>query len=99
MRARRIAASVLLSAGLVVVSADAASAAPTNCTVHTSGNQASSLCTAGTGEHRIYVLQRHFMPGVGPVGPFIGPWQPVGTASVTQMGYHEIVRLEVETRG
>ncbi|GGS64124.1 hypothetical protein GCM10010156_23990 [Planobispora rosea] len=92
-----VSATALAATALVTGTATAASAAPTDCSHQVSGLQASSYCATGTGEHRIRVLQRHFLPEVGLI-PIIGPWQPAGTASVTGITPHQIVSIWVETR-
>ncbi|GIH94499.1 hypothetical protein ACFFMN_18890 [Planobispora siamensis] len=101
MNARRwtalASATAFATTALVTGTASGAYAAPTGCSYQISGLQASSYCTTGTGEHRIRVLQRHFLPEVGLI-PIIGPWQPAGTASVTGITPHQIVDVWVETR-
>ncbi|MFI7133968.1 hypothetical protein ACIBQ1_50415 [Nonomuraea sp. NPDC050153] len=101
MNARRWAApTALLTAALVLGPVPAAHASPTGCTsqLNTQDRWATSLCTSGTGEHRIRVLQRHFLPEVGLI-PIEGPWQPVGTVSYTGITPHTTVSFWVETRG
>ncbi|GAA3414649.1 hypothetical protein [Streptosporangium vulgare] len=102
MIARRWAAACatgLLTAGLVTGTASSASAAPENCSyqVNTQERWASSFCATGTGEHRIRVLQKHFLAEVGYI-PIIGPWQPAGTVSFTTITPHTTVSAWVETR-
>ncbi len=102
MRASRLATLVPLIIAMTVATvagtAAVASAAPTNCTVTYGSNWAQSLCTGGTGEHRVHMLQQHFMPGVGPI-ICVGPWAPVGAVSSTPCGYHTIVNVWYSTRG
>ncbi|WP_283134456.1 hypothetical protein [Rhizohabitans arisaemae] len=95
MRVRKLAASlsasVLLSAGLVAVTADAAFATPTGCSSRLFNDSegrpyAASLCTGGYGYHRVFVLQRHFDPAMAFMR-FVSEWAPVGTESVTPIGY------------
>jgi hypothetical protein len=102
MKGRRLATllslTAVLTASSVIGTASGAAAVPTNCTVTYGSNWAQSLCTAGTGEHRIHMLQQHFMPGVGPI-ICVGPWAPVGAVSYTGCGYHTIVNVWYSTRG
>ncbi|MEV4174239.1 hypothetical protein [Nonomuraea sp. NPDC049709] len=103
MHARKWAAgatSALLTSALLAVASPSAAATPTGCTAQldTQTRGAWSLCTSGTGEHRIRVLQRHFLPEVGLI-PIEGPWQPVGTVSYTGITPHTTVNIWVETRG
>lgn len=91
-------ATLLLTGGLLAGTATSAFAAPENCTASYTGSWASSLCTTGTGEHRIMVLERHFMPGAGPI-LVEGPWAPVGSVSYTKIPPHEIVNVWIQTRG
>jgi hypothetical protein len=86
-----------VTAGALVSTASSASAQPTNCTVTYGSNWAQSLCTGGTGEHRVFMMQRHFLPEVGLI-PCPGPWVPVGAVSYTRCAYHTIVNVWVETR-
>ncbi|GAA1669442.1 hypothetical protein GCM10009733_078590 [Nonomuraea maheshkhaliensis] len=94
------AASATLTTALLAAASPGASATPTGCTAQfaTETRGAYSLCTSGTGEHRIRVLQRHFLPEVGLI-PIEGPWQPVGTVSYTGITPHTTVSMWVETRG
>ncbi|MBG0829245.1 hypothetical protein HS041_15865 [Planomonospora sp. ID67723] len=96
-RAAVVSAAAFLTTAMVTATAPGASAAPTDCSYQVSGRQASSYCATGAGEHRIRVLQRHFLPEIGLI-PIIGPWQPAGTASVTGITPHQIVDIWVETR-
>ncbi|MFC4112201.1 hypothetical protein [Nonomuraea zeae] len=103
MHARRWAAgaaTTLLTATALVAAAPGALAAPTDCgyQLDTQQRWASSLCTTGTGEHRIRVLQKHFLPEVGLI-PIEGPWQPAGTVSFTNITPHTTISVWVETRG
>ncbi|MFC5822800.1 hypothetical protein [Nonomuraea insulae] len=94
------AATAILTSALFVAASPSAFAAPTGCTygLDTQTRGAWSLCTSGTGEHRIRVLQRHFLPEVGLI-PIEGPWQPAGTVSYTGITPHTTVSIWVETRG
>jgi hypothetical protein len=98
---RRVATTVtlgaLLTAGTLIGTASGASAVPTDCAVTYGSNWAQSLCTGGTGEHRVSMLQRHFMPGAGPI-ICQGQWAPVGTPSYTGCAYHTIVNVWVDVR-
>ena len=89
--------SALLAAGTLLGTTSAASAAPTNCTLTYGSNWAQSLCTGGTGEHRVNMLQRHFDPTAGPI-LCQGPWAPVGTPSYTTCAPHTIVNVWISTR-
>ena len=95
--ATTITLSALLTAGTLIGTASGASAVPTNCTVTYGSNWAQSLCTGGTGEHRVSMLQQHFMPGAGAI-ICQGNWAPVGSASYTGCAYHTIVNVWVDTR-
>ncbi|SEG40220.1 hypothetical protein SAMN05444920_102889 [Nonomuraea solani] len=101
MHARtRAAGAALLTTAILVAGAPSAYAAPADCgyQISTGERWATSLCTSGTGEHRIRVLQRHFLPEIGLI-PIEGPWQPVGTVSYTGISPHTTVSVWVETRG
>ncbi|MEV4134127.1 hypothetical protein AB0J72_18395 [Dactylosporangium sp. NPDC049742] len=89
--------SALLTAGTLAATGAAASAAPTDCTVTYGSNWAQSLCTGGAGEHRVSMLQQHFMPGAGGI-ICQGNWAPVGAVSYTSCASHTIVRVWVDTR-
>jgi hypothetical protein len=89
--------SALLTAGTLAATTGAASAAPTNCTVTYGSNWAQSLCTGGTGEHRVSMLQQHFMPGAGGI-ICQGNWAAVGAVSFTNCANHTIVNVWVDTR-
>ncbi|MEV5407891.1 hypothetical protein AB0K60_03490 [Thermopolyspora sp. NPDC052614] len=98
---RRVTAAsstVLLAATLVLGTASGASAAPQDCSYTIANLTASSFCASGTGEHRIFVMQRHFLPEVGQI-PIYGPWQPVGTVSSTGITPHEILYVQIQRRG
>lgn len=88
----------LLAAGFVTGTATGALAAPTGCGYQISGLTASGFCSSGTGEHRIFVMQRHFLPEIGQI-PIYGPWQPAGVASTTGITPHTILYVQVQTRG
>ncbi|MEU9888841.1 hypothetical protein AB0M95_38400 [Sphaerisporangium sp. NPDC051017] len=92
-------ATVLATAGLVTATTSGAYAAPTGCSyqLNTAERWASSYCSSGTGEHRIWVLERHFLPEVGYI-PVYGPWVPAGETSFTRIPPHTIVDIRVETR-
>lgn len=102
MKARRWATMVSLSAvvtaGMLAGTATGASATPSNCSVTYGSNWAQSLCTGGTGYHRVHMQQQHFMPGVGPI-ICVGPWAPVGSVSHTGCAYHTIVNVWYSTQG
>ncbi|GAA1636583.1 hypothetical protein ACFQY4_19420 [Catellatospora bangladeshensis] len=102
MNLRRVATyaslSVLTAVGSVVATGSAASAAPTGCTVTYGSNWAQSICTGGTGEHQVNMLQKHFMPGVGYIA-CPGNWAAVGQVSYAACANHTIVDVWVNTRG
>ncbi|MEO3854276.1 hypothetical protein [Acrocarpospora sp. B8E8] len=93
-------ATAVLAAALVVSTASSALAAPTDCSyqLNTQQRWASSFCATGTGEHRIRVLQRHFLPEVGLI-PIEGPWVPAGSTSFANISAHTTISVWVETRG
>ncbi|WP_157631930.1 hypothetical protein [Catelliglobosispora koreensis] len=102
MKARRLATvvslSAVLTAGSVVGMVSSAAAAPTNCTITYGSNWAQSLCTGGTGQHRIHMIQRHFLPEVGLIA-CQGPWANVGQVSYTPCANHAIVNVFITTQG
>ena len=92
-------ATVLTTAGLVAVTPASALAAPTDCTITFGPNRTvQSYCASGTGEHRIRMVLRHFLPEVGRI-PVEGNWAPVGGISITGYPPHTIENVWVETRG
>ncbi|MFF3172266.1 hypothetical protein ACFVQ0_06560 [Streptomyces sp. NPDC057900] len=68
------------TAGLTLATAPAAQATPGNCTV-SSGSSLSSLCTSGTGQHRIHAVLNPLDPRL-PQRIVLGNWAPVGQTSV-----------------
>ena len=80
----------------VASTASPAVAAPADCSYGVSGYTAASLCVSGTGEHRVKVLQRHYMYG----DPILleGPWKPVGETSTVNLTAHRTERVWIETR-
>ncbi len=70
---------------------------PGNCTISNTSNSASSLCTTGSGQHRVVMVQRHFDPSVGLIA-CEGPWVAVGQTSSTRCTNYQIVSVRVETR-
>ncbi|MEU7827875.1 hypothetical protein [Nonomuraea sp. NPDC049129] len=94
------AATLTLTIGLVLGLGPSAFAAPTGCSyqLNTAERWASSYCTSGTGEHRIHVLQRHFLPEVGLI-PIEGPWAPAGATSYTGISPHTTISVWIDTRG
>ncbi|MGW1410859.1 hypothetical protein [Streptomyces sp. NPDC002403] len=66
--------------GLMLATAPAAQAAPDNCTI-SSGSSLSSLCTSGTGQHRIHAVLNPLDPRL-PQRIILGDWAPVGQTSV-----------------
>lgn len=87
----------LVLTGTLLGTPSPASASPTNCTITNGSNWAQSLCTGGTGEHRIVMIQRHFLPEVGLI-PCLGEWAPVGSVSYTRCANHTIVSIRVDLR-
>jgi len=87
----------LATVGVVVGTASAAQAMPSNCTTVNGGTYAESLCTSGLGEHRVIMVQQHFMPGAGQI-VCEGPWAPVGSISRTSCAPHTVISVRVETR-
>jgi hypothetical protein len=89
--------AAVMTAATVFGAASSASAAPTNCTLTYGSNWAQSICTGGTGEHQVAMLQQHFIPG----NPIIcvGNWAPVGGVSYTGCAYHTIVNVWINKRG
>ncbi|SDG64969.1 hypothetical protein SAMN05421505_106121 [Sinosporangium album] len=77
-------ATVLLTAAVLAGTASAAHAVPESCTPSINGHTVSSNCTAGTGEHAIYVYFRHVNPMVGPMS-IQGPWEPPGRTSTVSV--------------
>ncbi|MEV8638697.1 hypothetical protein AB0395_44275 [Streptosporangium sp. NPDC051023] len=92
-------ATALLTAAMVTGAASSASAAPIGCSyeVNTSTLTASSYCSGGTGEHRVFVLQKHFLAEVGYI-PIYSDWAPAGTVSSTHITAHQIISVQVQTR-
>lgn len=96
---RSVIALSLTAALTTAISAGAATpaaAAPSDCSYNVSGYTASSLCTTGTGEHRVKVLQRHLQYGDAIL--IEGPWKPVGETSTVNLTPHRTERVWVETR-
>ncbi|MBO3747660.1 hypothetical protein J5X84_16400 [Streptosporangiaceae bacterium NEAU-GS5] len=93
-------AAALLASATIMGTATGASAAPTDCTytVNQSERWATSFCASGTGQHRIHVVQRHFLPEVGLI-VITGPWQPAGVTSYTQISPHTLVSAWVDVQG
>ncbi|HZM74924.1 MAG TPA: hypothetical protein VFC19_04310 [Candidatus Limnocylindrales bacterium] len=89
--------AVVTSAASVFGVASSASAVPTNCTLTYGSNWAQSICTAGTGEHQVAMLQQHFIPG-NPI-LCVGNWAPVGQVSYTPCANHTIVNVWINKRG
>lgn len=78
------AAVAMAAVGAMLTSAPSAQAAPTNCTVSYgsgAGSTISSLCTGGTGHHRIHAVLNALDPRL-PQRIVLGDWAPVGQASV-----------------
>ncbi|WP_113700848.1 hypothetical protein [Nonomuraea lactucae] len=94
------AATVTLAAAFVLGTAPGAMAAPTECSyqLNTQDRWATSYCASGTGEHRIRVMQKHFLPEIGLI-PIEGPWVPAGSTSFARISPHQTISVWVETRG
>ncbi|MEV7013917.1 hypothetical protein [Streptosporangium sp. NPDC051022] len=105
MNARRLAATafatVLAATGLLAATTSGAYAAPTGCTYTLDPvpgeHGASSYCSGGTGQHRIVVMEKHFLPEVGLLA-CDGPWVSAGQTSYTRIPYHPIVQIRIDTR-
>jgi hypothetical protein len=89
--------AALATAAAVFGVTTSASAAPTNCTITYGSNWAQSVCTAGTGEHQVAMLQQHFIPG-NPI-LCVGNWAPVGGVSYTGCAHHTIANVWINKRG
>ncbi|WP_405938636.1 hypothetical protein OG338_20055 [Streptomyces sp. NBC_00726] len=74
-------ALAMAAVGAMLTAAPTAQAAPTNCTVSPGGSQISSLCTSGTGHHRVHAVLRALDPRL-PQRIVLGNWAPVGQKSV-----------------
>ncbi|MFF4418517.1 hypothetical protein ACFYY8_38815 [Streptosporangium sp. NPDC001559] len=96
-RVSAVCATALLTATMVTGTATSASASPTGCSYQINGQTASSYCSGGTGEHRVFVLQKHFLAEVGYI-PIYSEWAPAGTTSSTWITAHQIVSVQVQTR-
>ncbi|MFJ7193958.1 MULTISPECIES: hypothetical protein [unclassified Streptomyces] len=68
------------TAGILLATAPAAQAAPGDCTVLSGGSTLSSLCTSGTGQHRIHAVLNPLDPRL-PQRIILGNWAPVGQTS------------------
>jgi hypothetical protein len=79
MRIRTLCTCVLLGATGLLATGSPAQAIPGDCTITNSGRTYSSLCTSGTGEHRIAVRVRFLTSPL--TMDFLGEWAPVGGTS------------------
>ncbi|MEU9314990.1 hypothetical protein [Streptomyces sp. NPDC048295] len=68
------------TAGMLLATAPAAQAAPGDCTVLSGSSTLSSLCTSGTGQHRIHAVLNPLDPRL-PQRIILGNWAPVGQTS------------------
>lgn len=68
------------TAGMLLATAPAAQAVPGDCTI-SSGSSLTSLCTSGTGQHRIHAVLNPLDPRL-PQRIVLGNWAPVGQTSV-----------------
>ncbi|MFF2014096.1 hypothetical protein ACFVWY_34225 [Streptomyces sp. NPDC058195] len=83
-RQRVVAGAVALAAataGMMLATAPAAQAAPGTCTTASGSSSLSSLCTSGTGQHRVHAVLNPLDPRL-PQRIILGNWAPVGQASV-----------------
>ncbi|RKS78995.1 hypothetical protein BZB76_0433 [Actinomadura pelletieri DSM 43383] len=99
-RRRAALASLALAAtsAALLGTAPSASAVPTGCTaIQIDSRNAKSVCTGGTGEHRVFMAQRHFDPNVGVV-ECVSPWVPAYSVAHVLCGVHPVVGVRVETR-
>ncbi|MFE7464310.1 hypothetical protein ACFU6R_09400 [Streptomyces sp. NPDC057499] len=69
------------TAGMLLATTPAAQAAPGDCTTSSGGSSVSSLCTSGTGQHRIHAVLNPLDPRL-PQRIILGNWAPVGQVSV-----------------
>lgn len=99
----RALSGLLLATATVVGSGTAAHAAPQGCSTSQTLQSASSICTSGTGEHRVAVWALNQITGATGGQTFFGPWVPAGvTSSVTVPGPFVIPGWSpagVQTRG
>lgn len=91
----------LTTAATLAVAAPGAMAVPGSCEIifTTQGTQrfVSSLCTSGTGQHRVHLTLQHFDPSVGRI-PIVGDWANVGQFSTSAYPPHRIIDQWVELR-
>jgi hypothetical protein len=88
------------AAAAMVLVAQPAAAIPTDCTIFggsTPTTKFNSLCTGGTGEHRIRVVVQHFNPAIGRI-VCEGPWVSVGAVSSTGCPPHTLIEQSVDKR-
>ncbi|MGY0233749.1 hypothetical protein [Longispora urticae] len=92
-----VALSAALTAGLLAGTGGSASATPSGCsyTLDLANRTASSYCSGGTGQHRIWVLEKHFLAEVGYI-PVWGPWVAPGEVSFTRIPQHTVVDIRVQ---
>ncbi|MFE6668698.1 hypothetical protein ACFVFH_34690 [Streptomyces sp. NPDC057697] len=69
------------TAGMLLATAPAAQAAPGDCTVSSGSSSLSSVCTSGTGQHRVHAVLNPLDPRL-PQRIILGNWAPVGQTSV-----------------
>jgi hypothetical protein len=103
MRIKRLLVSAcivpVVAVAIQVVAAPSALAIPSGCSIfYGSGTTAfNSICTSGTGQHRIRIVVKHFNPAIGLI-PCEGPWAAVGAVSSTGCPPHQIVEQTIELR-
>ncbi|MFE6973223.1 hypothetical protein [Streptomyces sp. NPDC057682] len=79
-RVTGLAAVAATAAGMTLALAPAAHAAPGDCTVSSTSGSVSSLCTSGTGLHRIHAVLNPLDPRL-PQRIVLGNWAAVGQTS------------------
>ncbi|MFD5828588.1 hypothetical protein [Lentzea sp. NPDC060358] len=93
------AATLLMTSGVMTLSAGSASALPSQCNSYWGAHrtQAWAQCTAGTGQYRVKI-----MCDASPDFPSYGAWYAVGSGTpshATCPGYEEAVAKYYERRG
>ncbi|MER5275987.1 hypothetical protein ABT025_09525 [Streptomyces sp. NPDC002809] len=91
------AAVAMTAVGTLLAAAPAAQAAPDNCTI-SSASTVTSLCTGGTGHHRIHAVLRALDPRL-PQRIVLGDWALPGQTSVATnpWGPGYVVSIWVDT--
>ncbi|WP_018352794.1 hypothetical protein [Longispora albida] len=96
----RLLAVAAAGAAAVLAVPGTAQALPEQCsyTIDQYARTASSFCASGTGEHRIWVKQCHFLPEVGCSIVMWGEWKPAGQVSSTYISAHTIREVQIHRR-